>query len=129
MVCLDTDFLIEFDRRQQRAVSKMTELVYKGELVYTTIVNVAEYYAGAYKSKNKDDAVEMARHYMKDLSILMMDEQAALVWGKLYSELRANAIGDRDLFIASIAIANKQTLLTRNVKHFERVPGLTVESW
>jgi tRNA(fMet)-specific endonuclease VapC len=128
MVCVDIDFLIEFDRRQQKAVSKMAELADSGELVYTTIVNVAEYYAGAYKSKDKG-AVEAARHYMKDFSILLMDEEAALAWGRLYNELRADAIGDRDLFIASIAVANKQAILTRNVKHFERVPGLTVKSW
>ena len=128
MVCLDTDFLIELDRQQQRAVAKITELADREEIIYTTIINVAEYYAGAHKSRNKN-AVQMAKDYIRDFSVLLLDEQSALVWAKLYNELRANAIGDRDLFIASIALANKQTLVTRNLKHFERVPGLTVESW
>jgi tRNA(fMet)-specific endonuclease VapC len=34
-----------------------------------------------------------------------------------------------DLRIASIAIANQMTLLTRNRVDFERVPGLMFEDW
>ncbi len=128
MVCLDTDFLIGLDRRQQQAISKINGIIQKDELVFTTIVNVAEYYAGAFKSGDKN-AIEMAKQYIKDFSVLLLDEQSALVWSKLYNEMKASSIGDLDLFIASIAIANKQTLMTRNLKHFERVPDLKVESW
>lgn len=128
MVCLDTDFLIGLDRRQQQAISKINGIIQKDELVFTTIVNVAEYYAGAFKSGDKN-TIEMAKQYIKDFSVLLLDEQSALVWSKLYNEMKASSIGDLDLFIASIAIANKQTLMTRNLKHFERVPDLKVESW
>lgn len=128
MVCLDTDFLIEFDRRQPQAVSRMEEMAAKGEVVYTTIINVSEYYAGAFKSKNKS-ALRLVKDYLEDFSILQLDEESALIWARLYNELRANKIGDRDLFIASIALSNKQALVTRNKKHFERVLGLEVEGW
>ncbi len=128
MVCLDTDFLIGLDRRQQQAISKINGIIQKDELVFTTIANVAEYYAGAFKSGDKN-AIEMAKQYIKDFSVLLLDEQSALVWSKMYNEMKASSIGDLDLFIASIAIANKQTLMTRNLKHFERVPDLKVESW
>ena len=128
MVCLDTDFLIEFARQQPQAVSRMERMAAKGEVVYTTIINVTEYYAGVLKSKNKS-ALRLAKDYLEDFSILQLDEESALIWARLYSELRANQIGDRDLFIASIALSNKQTLITRNKKHFERVPGMEVEGW
>ena len=96
--------------------------------MFTTIINVAEYYAGTFRSKTKG-AVKNARDYLQQFSILMLDEDSALLWGRLYGELKSNAISERDLFIASIALANKQTLITRNKKHFERVPGLEVEGW
>lgn len=51
------------------------------------------------------------------------------LWGQLSVELRSNLIGDLDLLIASTALTNKQVLLTRNKKHFERVPGLQIEGW
>lgn len=128
MVCLDTDFLIDIDRKEEKAIAKIAELADNGELLFTTIFNVAEYYAGTFRSKNKQ-AVENARDYLKQFSILVLDEDSALLWARLYSEFKSNAIGDRDLFIASIALANKQTLITGNAKHFERVPGLEVEGW
>lgn len=128
MVCLDTDFLIDMDRKDEKAVAKVAELADNGELLFTTIINVAEYYAGTFRSKNKK-AVENARDYLKQFSILALDEDSALLWGRLYGELKSNTIGDRDLFIASIALANKQTLITKNAKHFERIPGLEIEGW
>jgi tRNA(fMet)-specific endonuclease VapC len=33
------------------------------------------------------------------------------------------------LLFASTALASRSTLVTRNVRHFAQVPGLTVENW
>jgi len=38
-------------------------------------------------------------------------------------------IGGFDLIIASIALEQGEKLVTRNVKHFSRVPGLATEQW
>jgi tRNA(fMet)-specific endonuclease VapC len=128
LVCLDTDILIDMDRKDEKVISRVAELADNGELLFTTIINVAEYYAGASKSKDKK-AVETARDYLRQFSILLLEEDSAVLWGRLCGELKSTAIGDRDLFIASIALANKQTLISRNTKHFARVPGLQVETW
>ena len=128
MACLDTDCLIDLAKNDEKAIAKVAQLSDSGELLFTTIISVAEYYAGTFRSKTKG-AVESARDYLRQFSVLVLDEDSALLWGRLYSELKSSAIGDRDLFIACIALANKQTLVTRKKKHFERVPGLQVEGW
>jgi len=38
-------------------------------------------------------------------------------------------IGTMDLKIASIALAQSATLLSRNITDFQKVPGLHVEDW
>ncbi len=50
-------------------------------------------------------------------------------FGKLSIELerKGNSIGDFDLLIASIALTHGEPLLTKNAKHFSKVPGLAVE--
>ncbi len=126
MVCLDTDCLIDLARNDKKAIARVTGLSDNSELLFTTIINVAEYYAGASKSKTRG-AVENAQNYLRQFSILVLDEDSAMLWGRLYSELKSSSIEDRDLFVASIALDNKQILITRNKKHFERVPGLKVE--
>ena len=65
---------------------------------------------------------------LADLPVLPFDVAAALRYGELRAaqERRGTAISDADLRIASIALAR---VVTGNVRHFERVPGLTVENW
>src|SRR5688572_26166194 len=48
-----------------------------------------------------------------------------------FDQLRAQRIrlGTMDLRIASIALANNMRVVSRNLRDFQRVPGLTVEDW
>lgn len=131
MVCVDTDFIAALDRHDSAALEKMQELDRIGETIHTTAVNVAEAFHGAHKAENKGRKAALGdvRELLRRFSVLSLDYGSASIWGELANRLKSNSIGDMDLLIASIAIANKQTLLTRNVKHFERVPNLTVENW
>ncbi len=47
---------------------------------------------------------------------------------KVMDKLRLR-IGTMDLRIASIALANDLTLVTRNTSDFARVPNLKIEDW
>ena len=38
-------------------------------------------------------------------------------------------VGTADLKIASIALAQNATLLSRNLRDFQRIPNLNVEDW
>lgn len=38
-------------------------------------------------------------------------------------------IGTRDLRIAAIALSVNGIVVTRNIRDFEKVPGLTTENW
>ncbi len=63
----------------------------------------------------------------RDLTILPFDMEAAARFEKLQ---RAHIrIGAMDLKIAAICLASNATLLSRNLKHFQQVPGLRVEDW
>jgi tRNA(fMet)-specific endonuclease VapC len=59
------------------------------------------------------------------------DEGAAAEFGRIGSLLadRGTPIGEFDTLIAAHAVALRCTLVTGNVRHFARVPGLAVESW
>ncbi len=129
MVCVDTSFIVGLERHDGDTLEKMRELEERGEVVYATAVTVAEYYRGAYGSKDRARALRDAKGMLDRFAILDLDNESGKIWGELAHSLKSDTIGDRDLFIASIALSNKQTLITRNKKHFERVPGLQVEGW
>jgi tRNA(fMet)-specific endonuclease VapC len=50
---------------------------------------------------------------------------------KIFADMRKSKvrIGTMDLRIASIALAQGFTILTRNLVDFEKVPNLKVEDW
>ncbi|HLQ46063.1 MAG TPA: type II toxin-antitoxin system VapC family toxin, partial [Planctomycetaceae bacterium] len=59
--------------------------------------------------------------------VLVWDEDCVEIYERLIKQ-RVN-VKPMDLKIAAIAILNDATLLSRNLKDFERVPGLIVEDW
>jgi predicted nucleic acid-binding protein len=68
---------------------------------------------------------------LPNLPVLPFDASAARRYGEVRAELerRGTPIGDADLRIASIALARNLTVVTGNVRHFRKVPGLAVENW
>ena len=42
---------------------------------------------------------------------------------------RGELIGDLDILVASIALANNEKLITRNIKHYNQIMELEIESW
>ncbi len=50
---------------------------------------------------------------------------------EIFVRLRAGGvrIGSMDLKIASVALSRNATVLTRNLRHFQKVPGLRAEDW
>jgi tRNA(fMet)-specific endonuclease VapC len=62
-------------------------------------------------------------------TILPVDAAAAREFDRLLANRKLKKIGRADVVISSITLANKATLVTRNLKHFRQVPGLQVESW
>lgn len=61
------------------------------------------------------------------VTILPFDDEAADEFHHVRS-LLPNA-GSMDMKIAAIAVSHDALLLTRNLKHFNKVPGLRVENW
>ena len=129
MVCVDTSFLVSLERQEAGAIEKLRELVDRGEVVYITTISVAECYLGAFGSRDRTKALGDVTELLDLFSVLSLDFESGRMWGELADSMRSESIGDRDLFIASIAKVNGQSLVTGNRRHFDRVPGLVVENW
>lgn len=48
---------------------------------------------------------------------------------RAHLEAKGTPIGGNDLWIAAHALAGDMTVITNNLREFERVPGLKVEDW
>jgi tRNA(fMet)-specific endonuclease VapC len=63
----------------------------------------------------------------KSIPVLPFDRSASEIFSNFQSQ--KIKLATMDLRIASIAIANKLVLLTRNQKDFIKVTGLSIEDW
>jgi tRNA(fMet)-specific endonuclease VapC len=101
-----------------------------GSVVLCSVV-VAELLYGAHRSVRKAQTLSQVHTFCRQFRSLAFDGPAAEEYGSIRAHLESQGtpIGPNDLLIASIALANRLTLVTNNTSEFSRVPGLIVEDW
>jgi len=131
MVVLDTDILIGFLRNNKEAVSKISELLAKHVILFTTSINTAELYFGAYLSEKTKENLETIEKLIKTINIIPFELNHSKIYGEIRSDLqkKGEIINELDIFIATIAIEKDLPIITRNTKHFDRIMKLKVETW
>ena len=69
--------------------------------------------------------------FLAPFYVLPSTPEVSWQFGRAYRHLRdnGNLIGANDLWIAATGLAYEMPVVTRNVEHFRRVPGLEVESY
>ena len=139
MIILDTDCLSLLNRERILESSKLRQKLeqFPPDEIHTTIITFEEQMRGwlAFIARVKTpeqqiyayQKLHQALEAYRNTTVLDFDENAA----KVFQNLKSNKIriGTMDLKIASIAIANKAILVSRNLKDFEQVPNLTVQDW
>ena len=131
MVCVDTSFLVALIRRDLTAEKKLEDYEANGVEVSTAPITACELFKGAYRSERREVEIKKVKDILTRLELLNFSVEACERYGKLVNELRLAGIpiGDLDTMIASLAMVYGEPLLTSNRAHFERVPGLIVETW
>jgi tRNA(fMet)-specific endonuclease VapC len=69
--------------------------------------------------------------FLSALEIAPFDDEAAWVYGDIRADLEARGvpIGPLDTQIAAHALSLEITLVSNNLREFERVPGLRCANW
>ncbi len=138
---LDTDHMSLIERLDNQAglqiQNRMDQVLSASDSAATTIITFEEQVRGwmsrLAKAKTISQQVydyqklnQLLENY-RAITVLDFDEKSGLQYQAL---LKARIrIGTMDLKIAATAIANDATLLSRNLKDFNKVPGLKVEDW
>ena len=120
----DTTFLIDFQREAlRRTPGKAFDfLETHGEApVWISILTYGEMAEG-FSEAEKEDFLNLMQPYQ----VVGLTEETAWRYGQLSRLLRAGGtpLGDNDLWIASTALEMDAQLVTRNRRHFDRIPGL-----
>lgn len=129
---LDTNVLIEVLRRQPSLAVMKALHALRPEQRYASEVTRYELRFGAALC---DDAGRLWQRTQQEVLTLVQwlpfDARAAMAAADVGAALRQRGepVEETDLFIAATALVRGFSVSTRNVRHFERVPGLMVENW
>lgn len=127
---LDTNIVSYWMCGDEKLINKIKN--HKPSELSICTVTLAEIYYGIEKSpvKKKERRHKIER-ISSQLEIYPFDELAARKYSIIRSQLEkdGSVISERDLQIASIAMANKLIVVTHNIKEFDRIVKLEVEDW
>jgi len=89
----------------------------------------AELGYGVLASRDRESNAARTGLLLEAMEILPFDSDAAQAHARIRWAVRKLPIGERDLVIASVAVARGLTLVTGNHREFRRVPDLALENW
>lgn len=129
---LDTNVLSEVIRKEPNAqvLRRLNEVAARD--VATSVICVAELRHGAARVAHGAYLWErISREVLSRVDVLPIGEAEAIRAGDLLAalEARGEPIGMEDVWIGATALEHGLRVVTRNLKHFQRIPGLTSESW
>ena len=127
---LDTNACIQYLNGKSANLRRKLESKHPEDIFLCAVVR-AELFYGAMKSANASRNVQKLRVFLNRFISLPLDDQGAEIYGEIRTQLEkeGNVIGPYDLLIAAIALANKVTLVTHNIREFGRIKPLELEDW
>jgi tRNA(fMet)-specific endonuclease VapC len=136
MILLDTDILTLHRLSHEKVVKRFQAA---SELPAITIAAQIEVLRGRHDAifKAEDGArllhaqqvLAVTLKHLQQFQVVFFNAAAAAEFDRLRQYKGLKKIGRGDLLIAAICLANKATLVTRNLKDFRKVPGLLLENW
>jgi tRNA(fMet)-specific endonuclease VapC len=136
MTLLDTDTLSLLLAGKEPVLTRLRQAA---DQLAISVITKVEILRGRYDFllKASDGAqLQRAQSWLEQIeqeldgwNVVGINAAAAAQFDRLRHIRNLKRIGRADLLIASIALAHRATLITRNRRHFRQVPGLNLENW
>lgn len=123
---IDSDWVVDYLKEQPQAVRLIDDLIAQGMRVGISLITYGEVYDGIYAGQRSERAEAGFRRLLQSCGVLGLNRAIMRRFARIRGELRREGqrIGDPDILIAATALHNDLALVTRNVQHFGRIPGL-----
>jgi tRNA(fMet)-specific endonuclease VapC len=121
---LDSDVTADYLKGLPQPVQHIQSIIGSG--IAISIITYGEIYDGIAGSYDPEAAERVFRQFLRVAVVVPLNRS---VMRRFATERRAlrlqgQKLDDMDLLIAATALHHNLTLITRNVRHFGRIPGL-----
>jgi tRNA(fMet)-specific endonuclease VapC len=123
---VDTDVVASYLKGRDDAVALLSSLLSAGLAI--SVVTFGEVFEGIYFGRDPSKHAAEFRRFLHGARVLDVNRGVARRFARIRGDLRQRGqlIGDPDLLIAATALHYDLELLTRNLRHFQRIPELKV---
>lgn len=121
---LDTDWIIDYLKGKQTAVALLQR--HAADNLAISVMTYGEVYEGIYFGRNRRISEAGFRQLLLGIVVLPLNRPNLRRFAQVRGDLRnrGEIIGDPDILIAATALHHKLTLVTQNLRHFQRVTDL-----
>lgn len=121
---VDSDWLIDAFGGIASAVQTLSLL--RDDTPAVSIVSFGELFDGGVAMPNPEQRIAQLSEFLDEFELLGLDPATMKIFAQVRNQLRLKGqiIPDLDILIASTALQYDLTLLTRNTRHFARIPNL-----
>ncbi len=125
---IDTDWIIDALNDQAEAIDHLANLAPDGLAI--SLISYGELWEGARFARDSEREIFGLAAFLRGKELLTLSVEIMRRFGDLRGEFRrtGRTLSDFDLLIAATAIEHDLILVTRNVRHFQRIPGLEISS-
>jgi tRNA(fMet)-specific endonuclease VapC len=127
----DTCFIIDIMRNNPEAIARAQEMENNSIPIMVIAPTVFELNVGLSLSAKLLEEKERVLEVLESLLFLPLDFKASIEAGTIYGEKRkeGDSIDPQDAMIAGIARSVGEKILTRNIKHFQGIKNVIVDSY
>ena len=128
---LDTDFIIDLMEELPEAVAKMEQLHQRQQTIFITTPTFFKLFTGVAYGSQPEKEKQKIKLIIENQRIFDLTKASAEEAGIISGTLKKQGIpiDHEDCLIAGIAIHHNEPLLTHNIKHFQRIKGLKIETY
>jgi tRNA(fMet)-specific endonuclease VapC len=127
----DTDAISELLRQRPATAYVKWLMNIPREDQYTSAVVIGELYKGAYRSQAKERHIaSIENRILPSITVLPYDLGCAKLFGKVrgYLEETGTVLPDADIQIAATALYHGLEIVTGNLRHFQRIDKLRLNT-
>jgi predicted nucleic acid-binding protein len=104
---------------------------HKRDALGVSAITLMELYYGAHKSRWVENNLAKVLAIEASFEVFALGPECVETFGLLKARLESDGarLDDLDLAIAATALAHNLVLVSNNIRHFGRIPGLRLDNW
>ena len=130
MPVLDSSFLVDLVRGDERALRALARFENEYHDLSTTVINLLELFRGVYLSERREENMKEVMEIARGLDLLGIGWETFQIYGTLCATLMGSGVpvDEFDMVIAALALQADGRIVTRD-QHFRHIPGLEIISY